>query len=105
MLNVSNIVEGFRAVFRPRPGGLRVHVLLLIFCFEMERFTNVGAHGSFYLYLRRQLEFRLEDLALYNTVSGIHQVCLLSSQELNVSIWQDILRLASDCLVGKSTLA
>ena len=70
ILSFRNILDGFHAVFRPRPGNMRTHVLLLIFCFEMERFTNVGSGGSFYLYLRRQLEFQLEDLAIYNTVGG-----------------------------------
>lgn len=70
LFDFSNLKEGFRAVFRKRAHNLRPYLILLIVCFEMEQFINVGEWGSSYLYLRRVLGFTMSDFARYLTVIG-----------------------------------
>ena len=56
---LDNMKAGFRAVFAKRNYNLRRYILLMVFCFEMEMFINVGEWSSSYLYLRRKLEFTM----------------------------------------------
>ena len=42
----------FSALLTKRKHNLRVLILLMIFCFEMEHFINVGNWSNQYLYLR-----------------------------------------------------
>ena len=70
-LDWENLKSGFAAIFRKRPHGQRRYLLLLIFCFEMEMFINVGDWGNAYLYFRRVLEFDLQDYTKYTVVVGV----------------------------------
>ena len=60
-----------RALFTKRENNLRVLILLMIFCFEMEQFINVGDWGNQYLYLRRTLEWTIIDYTTYTIIIGV----------------------------------
>lgn len=57
LFDVSNLKSGFKALFVKRDHNMRRYIILMIICFEMEMFINVGEWSSTYLYLRRQLVF------------------------------------------------
>ena len=59
LFDLGNMKSGFRAVFLKRKHNLRMYIFLMVFCFEMEMFINVGEWSSTYLYLRRKLEFTM----------------------------------------------
>ena len=61
----------FRALLAKRQHRLRVLILLMIFCFEMEQFINVGDWGNQYLYLRLQLDWTLIDYTTYTITVGV----------------------------------
>jgi len=66
--DLKNITDGFKAVFKPRPGGVRTILLILFFCFEMEMLINVGDWGVAYLYFKRVLDFTLGDFTRCNSI-------------------------------------
>ena len=59
LFDLTNLKAGFRALFAKRNGNLRTMLLLMVVCFEMEMFINVGEWSSGYLYLRRKLDFTM----------------------------------------------
>ena len=63
LFDVQNIKDGYKALIRPRDHNIRMYLILMICVFELEMFINVGEWGSAYLYLRRVLNFGLEDFA------------------------------------------
>ena len=71
LFDLTNLKEGFRAVFLRRKHNLRPYILLMIFCFEMEMFINVGEWSSSYLYLRRKLQFTMGDYTRFTTIVGV----------------------------------
>ena len=64
-------MNSFRTLCTKREHNLRVLLLLMIFCFEMEVFINVGDLGFQYLYLRRKLDWDIIDYTTYTIVAGM----------------------------------
>ena len=64
-------MNSFRTLCSKRKHNLRVLLLLMIFCFEMEQFINVGDLGFQYLYLRRKLDWDIIDYTTYTIVAGV----------------------------------
>ena len=63
LFDLGNVKKGYIALFKPREHNVRTYLILLMLIFEMEMFINVGEWGNAYLYLRRVLNFELEDFA------------------------------------------
>ena len=63
LFDLKNLLAGYRALIRPREHNVRLYLILMAAVFEMEMFINTGEWGSAYLYLRRVLNFGLEDFA------------------------------------------
>ncbi len=53
LFDLTNLKEGYQALIRKRDHNLRLYLWLMIACFELEMFINVGEWSSTYLYLRR----------------------------------------------------
>ncbi len=68
--DLRNLQNGFRALMIKRPHNIRTYLFLLIVCFEMEQFINVGDWDHAYLYLRKTLKFTLTDFTQYTTIMG-----------------------------------
>ncbi|TRY71632.1 hypothetical protein TCAL_14873 [Tigriopus californicus] len=71
LFDINNVKRGFRALTKKRKGNLRTIVILMVFCFEMEMFINVGEWSNTYLFLRRQLEFTMVDYTRFSVIVGI----------------------------------
>ena len=73
MSKIFQDLSSLRTVFTKRQHGLHVTILLMIFCFEMEQFINVGSGGcgNLYLYLRRQLNWDLIDYTTFTIIVGV----------------------------------
>ena len=90
LFDIRNMKEGFVAVFKKRDNNMRTYLILMIFCFEMEQFINVGEWGSSYLYLRRVLGFTMSDFSRYLTVIGVIGII---AQYITVPIMSEKLKL------------
>ncbi len=69
--DLRNLRDGFRALTMVRKHNIRTYLFLLIVCFEMEQFINVGDWDYAYLYLRKKLDFDLNDFTMYTTIMGV----------------------------------
>ena len=63
LFDIQNIRDGYNALIKPREEGIRTYLILMVACNELEMFINVGEWGSAYLYLRKVLNFEMEDFA------------------------------------------
>ena len=84
-----------RAIAKKRDHNLRMYLILMIFCFEMEMFVNVG-EGSTYLYLRRTLEFTMSDYTRYSTVVGVIGIV---AQYVTIPILSERLKLHDSTII------
>ncbi len=94
--DLSNLKEGFRTLGKKRDHNLRVYLILLIVCFEMEMFINVGDWDNAYLYLRRKLQFTLQDFTLYTTVMGFVGI---TSQYIAIPVMSEVLHFRDSFIV------
>ena len=88
-----------RAVFTKRQNNFHVIILLMIFCFEMEQFINVGAGGcgNLYLYLRRKLNWDLIDYTTFTIIVG---VVGLAAQYIVIPLLSEKFRLQDSTIIG-----
>lgn len=63
LFDLKNLLSGYRSLVKPRDNNVRLYLILMVAVFQMEEFINIGEWGSAYLYLRRVLNFGLEDFA------------------------------------------
>ena len=56
-LQLKNFKEGFETVLRKRPNNNRRYILLLILTFELQVLYILGLWSSYYLYLRKVVNF------------------------------------------------
>ena len=89
-LQLKNFKEGFETVLRKRPNHNRRYILLLIIAFELQVLYILGLWSSYYLYLRKALNFTYLDFSYYTTVLS---VIGLASQFIVVPILSNKLRL------------
>ena len=66
LFKIDNVKKGFNALLKKRPHNIRLYLLLMILCFEMEMFINVGEWSGTYLYVRRTLEWTMTDYTRYS---------------------------------------
>ncbi len=59
-----------KALFQRRSHNLRLYLILMVACFELEMFVNIG-EGNNYLYLRKVLDFTMKDYTRYSTIVGV----------------------------------
>ncbi len=69
LFDVRNLKAGISALFQRREHNLRLYLILMVTCFELEMFVNIG-EGNNYLYLRRVLDFQMKDYTRYSTIVG-----------------------------------
>ena len=86
----------FRALFTKRQYNLRVLILLMMFCFEMEQFINVGDWGNQYLYLRRKLNWNIIDYTTFTIVVG---VVGLAAQYIAIPLLSEKLHLRDSTII------
>ena len=60
-----------RALASKRKNNLRMLILLMILCFELEQLINVGALGNQYLYLRVRLDWDISTYTKFCIVVGV----------------------------------
>ena len=78
LFNLDNVKMGVKALLKKRPHNIRLYLLLMIACFEMEMFINVGEWSGGYLYLRRVLEWTMTDYTRFSVNSPLYlsgQLC------------------------------
>ncbi len=75
---------------------MRTYIILMIFCFEMEQFINVGDWGNQYLYLRRKLDYTLEQFTVYTIVMGFIGI---SAQYITVPLFSAKFKLRDSTIV------
>ena len=90
------LMNSFRTLCTKREHNLRVLLLLMIFCFEMEVFINVGDLGFQYLYLRRKLDWDIIDYTTYTIVAGMIG---LTAQYIIVPILSEKLNLRDPTII------
>ena len=71
LFSLNNVKMGFKALLKKREHNFRLYLLLMILCFEMEMFINVGEWSGGYLYLRRVLDFTMVEYTRLSTVAGV----------------------------------
>lgn len=71
LFDLSNIKEGFKAVFRERPNHKRVFLILMIVIFEIEIFCIMGKWSNMYLFFRKKLKWTIIEYTRYTTILGM----------------------------------
>ena len=66
LFSLDNVKMGVKALLKKRKHNIRMYLLLMILCFEMEMFINVGEWSGGYLYVRRVLEWTMIDFTRFS---------------------------------------
>ena len=95
LLYISPELLKRRALILKRRHNLRCLVLLMIFCFEMEQFINVG-EGNQYLYLRRRLEWGYDDYTYFSMIVSIVGV---TAQYITIPLFSSIFKFRDSTII------
>ncbi len=95
LFDLRNLKAGFSALFEKRPHNLRLYLILMVACFELEMFVNVG-EGNNYLYLRKVLDFQMKDYTRYSTIVGVIGII---AQYITVPLFSEKFKLHDSTIV------